>query len=145
MKRIALMIVQPYLNFDGRCEEALNFYKQALGAEIEVMMRMSEGPEEFECPPEQANQIMHACFRVGKSSIMASDCHGSGKPTFAGISLTITADSGEEATRLFNALSDGGKIDQPLCETFFASHFGVVTDRFGVSWMICVLLPQPGH
>ncbi len=139
------MIVQPYLNFDGRCEEALNFYKQALGAEIEMLLRMSEGPKDFDIRPEQANQVMHACFRVGESTILASDCYGNGQPKFQGFSLSITLQSGEEATRIFNALSDGGKVDQPLGETFFASHFGAVTDRFGVSWLVHVPLPQQGQ
>lgn len=136
------MIVQPYLNFDGRCEEALNFYKQAVGAEVQVLLRMSEAPAEFEMGEDQANQVMHSCFRVGDTNIMASDCHGQGKPTFEGFSLSILADSGDEATQIFNALSEGGQVEQPLTATFFASHFGVVKDRFGVSWMVHVPLPQ---
>lgn len=136
------MLVQAYLNFDGRTEEALEFYRQALGAEVEMMLRMGEGPAEYEVPPEQKNQIMHASFRVGETQIMASDCHGQGAPKFEGFSLSITADDGDQAVRLFNALSEGGHVEQPLIETFFASHFGVVTDRFGVSWMVVVMLPQ---
>lgn len=137
------MLVQAYLNFDGRTEEALEFYRQALGAEVEMMLRMGEGPAEYEVPPEQKNLVMHACFRVGDTHIMASDCHCKGQPAFDGFSLSITADNAEQAAKLFNALSEGGQVEQPLTETFFASHFGVVKDRFGVSWMVVVLLPQP--
>jgi PhnB protein len=133
--------VQPYLFFDGRCEEALDFYKRTLGAEIEMMMRFKESPEP---PPADAcaagsdDKIMHASFKVGGSTIMASDGHCGGNPSFKGFSLSVTVDDEREAERLFNALSDGGQVQMPLGPTFFSPKFGMVGDRYGVSWMIYV-------
>ena len=136
------MQVQPYLNFDGRTEEALEFYRGAVGAEVEMLMRMGDGPEEYPVAPENKDKVMHASFKIGDSTLMASDCECQGKSTFAGISLSVTFGNGEEATKAFNALAEGGKVQQPVVETFFASHFGVVEDRFGVSWMIYVPTPM---
>lgn len=135
------MQVQPYLFFDGRCEEALEFYKTALGAEVEMLMRFSEGPpaDEGGCPDGETppgGKVMHACFRVGETAIMASDGMCQGSPKFEGISLSISADSDAEAERLFAALGEGGQVQMPMGETFFASRFGMVADRFGVSWMV---------
>jgi PhnB protein len=134
------MHVQPYLFLDGRCEEALEFYKKAVGAKVEMMMRFSESPEQKPgmAPPGAENKIMHSCFRIGDTAIMASDGYAKGQPKFEGFSLSISAKDNAEAERLFNALSDGGKVTQPLIETFFSSRFGMLADRFGVNWMVVV-------
>lgn len=135
------MNIQPYLFFNGRCEEAIEFYRDALGAEVLGLMRFKENPEAGDsCNGSAANgdKVMHACFRVGESTLMASDGYCSGQTDFQGFSLSIAAADGTEAERLFTALSEGGQITMPLGKTFFASHFGMLTDRFGVAWMINV-------
>ncbi|MFS2034875.1 VOC family protein [Polaromonas sp. CT11-55] len=143
------MLVQSYLFFNGRCEEAINFYRKALGAEVKMMMRFKENPEPMTegCGPGGAaipgDNIMHACFRIGESEVMASDGMGTGQPEFKGFSLSLTAASDAEANRLFNALADGGKVEMPIMKTFYASSFGMVVDRFGVSWMVIKPLPMP--
>ena len=136
------MQVQPYLFFDGRCEEALDFYKSALGAKVEVMMRFKDSPEPPQpgmCKPGSEDKIMHASFRVGDTALMASDGRCEGKPSFQGISLSVTAKDDGEAERFFTALGTGGQERMPLTKTFFSSRFGIVADRFGVSWMIVVM------
>jgi PhnB protein len=133
------MAVQPYLFFDGKCEEALDFYKQALGAKVDMLMRFSESPEKPPAgtmPPGSDNKVMHASFHVGDSHIMASDGHCAGKPSFQGFGLSVDAKSDSEAEKLFTALSKGGQVQQPLTKTFFASKFGMVSDKFGVMWMV---------
>ena len=135
------MQVQPYLFFDGRCEEAMAFYRTSLGAEVLMMMRFKESPEPLApdmCLPGLEEKIMHASFRVGESTLMASDGRSAGHPTFQGISLSLTVTSDDQAQRLFNTLGDGGQIQMPLTKTFYSSSFGMVADRFGVSWMIIV-------
>ncbi len=135
------MQVQAYLFFDGRCEEAVEFYKKALGAKVEILMRFKENPEPPQpgmVPPGSEDKIMHTCFRIGDTSVMASDGHCTGKPSFQGFSLSISAPNAAEADRLFAALADGGKVQMPLAKTFFSPRFGMVADRFGVSWMIIV-------
>ncbi|HYS93906.1 MAG TPA: VOC family protein [Candidatus Acidoferrales bacterium] len=135
------MHVQPYLFFDGRCEEALEFYGKKLGAEVTMLMRFKESPEPPQpgmVPPGSGDKVMHASFRVGDSTMMASDGHCQGKANFQGFTLSLTVPSDAEADRLFTALSDGGKVQMPLAKTFFSSRFGMVADRFGVSWMILV-------
>ena len=136
------MQVQPYLIFDGRCEEAIGFYRHAVGAEVTAMLRFKEAPEPHPpgmIPPGAENKIMHASFRIGSTEVMASDGDCSGKPHFQGFSLSITAKDDAAAKRLFAALADGGQVRMPLAKTFFASSFGMVGDRFGVSWMVVVL------
>ena len=137
------MQVQPYLFFDGRCEEALEFYSKKLGAKVEMLMRFKESPEPPQpgmVPPGSENKVMHASFRIGDSTLMASDGHCQGKPTFGGFSLSLTVANDAEARRTFDALGvGGGKVCMPLGKTFFASSFGVVSDRFGVSWMVIVM------
>lgn len=132
------MHVQPYLFFDGRAEEALAFYRQALGAEITHLSRFKDNPErptdDPSYPPE--DKVMHAAFRVGDTELFASDGQCQGKPNFQGSSLALTASSASEAKRLFDALADGGQIQMPLTKTFFSPSFGMVADRFGVSWMV---------
>jgi PhnB protein len=131
------MQVQPYLFFDGRCEEALQYYSKHLGAKVEMLMRNKESPEP---PPPGMNapgeKVMHAAFRIGDTQLLASDGYSAGKPRFEGISLSISARDDAEAKRIFNALADGGKVNMPLTKTFFASSFGMVDDRFGVHWMV---------
>jgi PhnB protein len=133
------MQVQTYLTFNGRCEEAIEFYKQALGADVEMMMRFKEAPG-GQCAPGTADKIMHSSMRIGDSTIMASDGMSQGQPEFKGFSLTLDAKDEADADRLFAALSDGGQVHQPMISTFFSPRFGVVSDKFGVSWM--VLVPQ---
>jgi PhnB protein len=133
------MQIQPYLFFDGRCEEAVEFYRKALGAETIMLMRFKDSPEPAQPgmhPPGSENKIMHTTLRIGETTIMASDGHCNGKPSFQGFSLSLTAKDDAEAERLFAALSEGGQVQMPLTKTFFASRFGMVADRFGVSWMV---------
>lgn len=143
------MQVQSYLMFNGRCEEAIEFYRKALGAEVTMMMRFKENPEPMSdgCGPGgvpiPGENIMHASFKIGETEIMASDGMGGGKPEFKGFSLSLTAASDAEAQRLFKLLGDGGKVEMPMAKTFFASSFGMVADRFGVSWMVIKPLPMP--
>jgi len=135
------MPVTPYLFFDGRCEEALDFYKKALGAEVEMMMRYKESPEPPPpgmVPAGSENKIMHSCFRVGDAPVMASDGCAQNKPKFEGFSLSVNARDEAEADRMFKALSAGGEVRMPLGKTFFAKRFGMVADRFGVGWMVIV-------
>jgi PhnB protein len=133
------MIVQPYLFFDGRCEEAIEFYKSALGAKVEMLMRNRESPEPPPpgmLPPGSENKVMHASLRIGDSVVNASDGHCGGKAQFEGFSLSLTAGSDAEAEKLFAAVSAGGSVTMPLTKTFFASRFGMCADRFGVHWMV---------
>ena len=135
------MQVQPYLSFDGRCEEAVEFYRKVLGAEVTMLMRFKDSPEPCQpgmVPPGAEDKVMHASFRIGDSTVMASDGRCSGAASFQGFSLSITAPDETEAERLFAALADGGKVQMPLTKTFFSSRFGMVADRFGVSWIIYV-------
>ena len=135
------MLVQPYLMFDGRCEEALEFYKKALGAEVTALHRFKDSPDPGMCPPAAGseNKVMHSSFRVGETTLMASDGRCEGKPAFQGISLSISVPSEAEAERRFSALAEGGQVQMPLTKTFFSPRFGMVADRFGVSWMIIVV------
>lgn len=134
------MHIQPYLFFDGHCDEAIAFYRQALGAEVLMLMRFGEGPEgSEECPggaTPPADKVMHACLQIGQTQVLLSDGFSGGKPEFKGISLSLSASDDAEAKRLFDGLAQGGEIVQPLLPTFFASSFGMVNDRFGVSWMV---------
>jgi len=135
------MQVQAYLNFDGRCEEAIEFYRGALGAEVMMLTRFKDSPEPHApgmVPPGAENKVMHASFRIGESTVMASDCHCGGKPGFQGFSLSLTVPNEAVAERLFAALGKGGQVKMPLAKTFFSPSFGVVNDRFGVTWMIYV-------
>ena len=132
------MQVQPYLNFDGGCEEALQFYKSALGAKVTALMRCKDAPDSGMIKPGLEDKVLHSSFRVGDSTIMASDGYCQGKPEFRGVSLTIIVPEEADAKRLFAALSEGGEVRMPLAKTFFSPLFGMVADRFGVSWMIIV-------
>ena len=140
------MQVQPYLFFDGRCEEAIEFYKQALGVKVEMLMRFRESPEPPPpgcMAPGTEDKVMHACLRIGDTAVMASDGQCGGKPSFQGVSLSITAPNEAEADRMFNALAHGGQVQMPLGKTFFSPRFGMVADRFGMSWMVIVEPAKP--
>ncbi len=134
------MQVQAYLFFDGRCEEALEFYREALGAEVTILLRFKDSPESAQCPPPAGSEhkIMHASFRIGETEMMASDGYCSGQPSFQGFSLSLSVPDQAEAERRFAALAEGGKVQMPLAKTFFSPCFGMVTDRFGVCWMVGV-------
>jgi PhnB protein len=135
------MKVQPYLSFEGRTEEALEFYRKALGAKVEMLVRHKDSPEPPTpgmCPPGSEDKILHACFRIGETAVMASDGGCSGKTSFQGFSLSIDAPNEAEARRLFAAVAEGGQVHLPLTKTFFSPAFGMAADRFGVSWMIVV-------
>jgi PhnB protein len=134
------MLVQPYLFFDGRCEEAVEFYRRALGAELVMLMRFRDGPEPPMVPPGAADKIMHAALRIGETMVLLSDGRCSGQPEFRGFALSLTAADEDEADRLFAALGEGGQVQMALSKTFFSPRFGMVADRFGVSWMVYVAL-----
>jgi len=137
--------IQPYLFFNGNCEEAIECYRKALGAEVEMMMRFKESPEPpppGAVPPGSENKIMHASFRVGQTTVLASDGDSLDKASFQGFSLSLSVPSEAEADRVFNALAEGGQVKLPLTKTFFSPRFGMVEDRFGVGWMITVAPSQ---
>ena len=131
------MHLQSYLFFDGKCEEAINFYKSALGAKVNMMMRYKESPEPTQGKVDP-NKIMHASLQIGKSDLMMSDGHCTGQPTFKGFAQSIGTTDPSEAERIFKALSEGGQVQMPMTKTFFSPAFGMVTDRFGVMWMVIV-------
>ena len=138
------MLVQPYLFLDGRCEEALAFYRKALGAKIEMLMRFKESPDPSMVSPGSEEKVVHSSLRVGDATVLASDGRCQGQTNFQGISLTLTVADTAEAERRFGALGDGGQVQMPLTETFFSPRFGMVADRFGVSWMV-MAEPQQGR
>jgi len=142
------MQVQPYLFFDGRCEEAIEFYRKELGAEVTMLMRYKDSPEPQQpgmIPPGAEEKVMHANLRIGESELMASDGHCQGQPSFQGFALSLTARDDAEAERLFAALADGGQVQMPMSKTFFSSRFGMAADRFGVSWMVIVAAEPPNR
>jgi len=135
------MQVQPYLVFEGRCEEAIEFYKKALDAKVEMLMRFKDAPQQppaGECAPGSDDKVMHAALKIGEATVMVSDGRMLGKPGFQGFALSLDLKNKEEAERRFRALSEGGQVQMPLGKTFFATVFGMVADRFGVSWMVIV-------
>ena len=128
-----------YLFFEGRTEEALEFYRKALGAQTQMLMRYKDSPEPTRCPDGSTppgDKVMHSAFKVGDTMVMASDGLCSGKPTFAGFSLSYAAKDVADAKRRLEALAAGGQVQMPVDETFFAEAFGMVADKFGVSWMV---------
>lgn len=141
------MQLQPYLSFEGRAEEAIAFYVQALGAQVEMMMRFSEAPPmpdpagcampEGAAPP-TGDKIMHASLRIGESTLLLSDGLSRGTPTFKGMALSLTVADADAAGRVFGALAEGGTVQMPLAPTFFSPGFGMVADRFGVGWMVVI-------
>ncbi len=134
------MTITPYLHFDGKCAEAIEFYKKTLGAQVEVVMRFKDSPmpnDPNKVKPEMMNQVMHSSFKIGDTTILASDC---GKP-MQGFSLTLNLTAVDEVDRLFKALSDGGQVFQQPIDTFYAKRFAIANDRYGVNWILIV--PQP--
>ena len=133
--------IQPYLFFGGRCEEALEFYRSAVGAEVDMLLRFNENPEPpspGQVPPGFEEKVMHASFRIGGTTLMASDgCDETIK--FSGFSLSISVISASEADRAFAALAEGGTVQMPLAETFWSPRFGMLTDKFGMQWMVGVV------
>jgi PhnB protein len=130
------MQVQPYLFFEGRCAEALEFYRQALGAEVTRLVHFKDSPDPGMIEPGTDDKVMHAAFRIVDATVLASDGRCQGRPSFQGFSLSLTVADEAGAERTFAALADGGQIQLPLTETFFAARFGMVADRFGVAWMV---------
>lgn len=138
------MRIEPYLFLDGRCEEAIGFYRQALGAEVLMLMRFSDAPADDGPPPEgctpppagTGDKVMHAALRIGETTLMLSDGMCGGNPEFRGVSLSLTVADDAEAARAFASLADGGQVQVPLAPSFFASSFGMLADRFGVNWMV---------
>ena len=130
------MFIQPYLFFDGRCDEAIEFYKKALGAEVAMLMRWKDSPDKSMCTPANENKVMHSSVRIGDTTLMASDGRNTGNPNFQGFALSINAKDEADADKLFAALSDGGKVTMPMAKTFFSPRFGMLADKFGVSWMV---------
>lgn len=131
-------MIQPYLFFGGRCDEAIAFYQGAIGAKVEMLMRFSDNPDPMPpgmIAPGWEGKVMHASFRVGSSLVMASDGMGEATP-FGGFSLSLELPTEAEVDRAFAALADGGQVTMPLGKTFWSPRFGMVTDRFGVGWMI---------
>jgi PhnB protein len=132
------MQVQVYLSFDGRAEEAIEFYKKTLGAKVTMLMRWKDSPDPKMCMPGAENKVMHAYVNIGETGVMMSDGHNKGAPKFDGFNLSIATKTAAEADKLFNALLEGGKATMPQSKTFFSERFGMLTDKFGVSWMILV-------
>jgi PhnB protein len=135
------MQVQPYLLFNGRCEEAVDFYKKTLGAEVMMLMRFKDSPEPPQpgmIPPGSENKIMHTSLRIGDTMVMASDGRCEGGSSFQGFSLSLTVANEAEARRTFAALGEGGQVQMPLSKTFWSPCFGMLSDRFGVGWMVSV-------
>jgi len=137
------MQVQPYLFFEGRCDEALSFYKSALNAEARSINRFGDIPDQSMVQPQMADKIMHAELHFGDTAVLVSDGQCTGQARFHGFSLSVRATSDEEAERAFTALSDGATVQLPLTSTFFASRFGMLTDRFGVGWMVICQKQNP--
>jgi PhnB protein len=136
------MIIQPYLFFGGRCEEAIAFYTQAIGAEATMVMRFRDCPDPpppGTFPPGSEDKIMHAALKIGETLVMASDGDCAGAQGFDGFALSITAANKAEAERLFAALAEGGQIRMPMGPTFYSPAFGMLADRFGVGWMVIVM------
>jgi len=133
-------IVQSYLFFGGCCDEALEFYRTALGAKVDMLMRYKESPEPLppgRLPPGFENKVMHATFSIGGTTLMASDGCEEGQ-SFTGFSLSLAVPTEAEANRAFAALAAGGQVKMPLTKTFWSPCFGMVTDRFGIGWMVSV-------
>jgi len=132
------MPIQPYLTFNGRCEEAIEFYKKALGAEVQMMLRFKQAPDQSMMPPGNGDKIMHSALKIGDGVVLASDGMCSPGGEFQNFALSFTVRDEAEADRRFNALADGGQVRMPLDKTFFSPRFGMVQDKFGVGWMIYV-------
>lgn len=135
-------VIQPYLFFNGNCEEAVEFYRKALGAEVQFRIRFNESPEPpppGSIAPGYENKIMHTSFKIGETVVMASDGCGTEKTKFEGFSLSLTVAAEADVDQAFKALSDGGQVKMPPTKTFWSPRFGMVEDRFGIGWMIGVM------
>jgi len=132
------MNLQPYLFFDGKCDEALEFYKKAAGAQTKMLMRFNQAPDQSMITPGSENKVMHAQVQIGDTTVLMSDGRCTGKTNFQGFALAVTANTESEADKIFNALADGGKVTMPMAKTFFSPRFGMLTDKFGVGWMVLV-------
>ena len=130
------MNVQPYLAFEGRCDEAIEFYKTAIDAKVDMLMRFKDAPDQSMVSPANKNKVMHAALRAGDTQLLMSDGRCTGNPNFSGIALALSTSTDADAERMFNALADGGKVNMPMTKTFFASRFGMLADKFGVGWMV---------
>jgi len=132
------MQIQPYLFFEGRCQEAIDFYRAVIDAEVLMQMAFKDSPVATSQPPEAGDKVMHACMQIGGTQVFMSDGMCGGAPAFKGFALSLLLKDDAEATRVFAALGDGGAVTMPLTKTFFASSFGMLNDRFGVPWMVLV-------
>jgi len=132
------MQLDPYIYFDGRCDEAIAFYRDALGAEVNMLMRFKNAPDPSMIQPGTEEKVMHASLRLGDATVLVSDGRCTGQPSFQGFSLAITAADESEADRVFTALSKGGTVTMPMAKTFFSPRFGMLTDQFGVGWIVLV-------
>jgi len=134
------MEIQPYLFFEGRCEEAIEFYRKTLGAEPIMLMRWKDCPEPAQpgMTPPSPEKIMHARLKMGNTTVLMADGMCQSQASFQGFSLSANVRDEAEANRVFNALADGGQVRMPLGKTFFSPAFGVVADKFGVGWMVYV-------
>jgi PhnB protein len=139
MSKETFMRVEPYLNFGGRTKEALAFYAEKLGAKTEFVMHFKESPEAQKAPPDWQDKVLHTTFSIGSSQLMASDgMPGQPHPGYHGFSLSVMAEDVAAGEKRFNALADGGKITMPWAKTFWSPGFGMLVDKFGVSWMVSV-------
>jgi PhnB protein len=132
------MQIQPYLSFEGRCDEAIEFYKKAIGAKVDMLMRFKEAPDQSMVSPQNKDKVMHAALHAGDTQLLMSDGRCTGGPNFNGIALALSANTEADAEQIFNALAEGGKVNMPLAKTFFSPKFGMVADKFGVGWMVLV-------
>lgn len=136
------MKVQAYVTFGGRCEEALEFYKKAVGAEVKDLLRWKDSPDAaMQPPPGYEEKVMNASFRIGDTELMADDGMGAKEVEFKGMTLALSVADDAEAKRVFTALCEGGSVQMPLAKTFWTSSFGMLTDKFGVPWMVNVDAP----
>lgn len=134
------MLVEPYLFFNGRCEEAIECYRRIFGSPAAELMRYQDSPEPppMPLPPDWGPKIMHGALRIGDTLVMASDGCSAEPAPFAGFSLSVTMPNAEAAALAFERLAEGGDIRMPLGATFFSPCFGMVADRFGICWMLIV-------
>jgi PhnB protein len=132
------MQIQPYLSFEGRADEAIEFYKKAIGAKVDMLMRFKEAPDQSMVTPQSKDKVMHAALHAGDTQLLMSDGRCTGSANFSGIALALSVQTEADADRIFNALADGGKVNMPLAKTFFSPKFGMAEDKFGVGWMVMV-------
>jgi PhnB protein len=136
------MNVQPYLSFEGRADEAIEFYKTSIGAKVEMLMRFKDAPDQSMVTPANKEKVMHAALHAGDAMLLMSDGRCTGSANFNGIALALSVKSDDEAKRVFGALAEGGQVNMPLTKTFFSSNFGMLQDKFGVGWMVLVETPR---